>query len=112
MLIEKGEIFYMQIIYRFILMLLLLIIVLPGVYSVERQNEIIKIAIMDFQQRGDATENEVEVLSEYIRSKIVETGVFEVIERSQLKNLMSESAVQGTGLTSLSSEPGTSILLI
>ena len=80
----------MQIVYRFVLMLLLLIIVLPGAYSDERQNEIIKIAIMDFQQRGDATENEVEVLSEYIRSKIVETGVFEVIERSQLKNLMSE----------------------
>ena len=92
----------MQIIYRFILLLLMIFILLPGIFSDENQNEIIKIAITDFQQRGDATENEVEVLSEYIRSKIVETGVFEVIERSQLKNLISESAIQGTGLTSAS----------
>lgn len=58
---------------------------MPGVFSDENQNEKIKIAITDFQQRGDATKDEVEVLSEFIRSKIVETGVFNVASAITMK---------------------------
>ena len=58
----------------------------------------IKIAIMKFQLRGDATEKEVEVFSEFIRSKIEETKVFSVIERGQVDDLLEEHSIQLSGI--------------
>ncbi|MEA1911997.1 MAG: CsgG/HfaB family protein [Spirochaetota bacterium] len=87
-----------QIIFVFTVFIFFISVIVSGA----QENSKVKIAIMDFQKRGEATENEVDALSEVIRSTIGETSVFEVVERSQLNKLLSESKFQKTGLTDTS----------
>lgn len=93
----------MSLSYRFIkLLFAILLIFLPLLETAAQDSSRIKIAIMDFQKRGEATDNEVDALSEVIRSTIGETSVFEVVERSQLNKLLAESKFQMSGITDTS----------
>ncbi len=77
---------------------LILVFCVSSLFAETAEEGKIKIAIMKFQLRGDATEKEVEVFSEFIRSKIEETKVFSVIERGQVDDLLEEHSIQLSGI--------------
>lgn len=63
-----------------------------------QSGELPVIAVMDFENKGlDSTE--VEVINDYVSSALVQTGVYDVIDRSQRNNLLEEIEFSYTGIS-------------
>ena len=58
----------------------------------------IRIAIMDFAPKGGISEFENETISESIRSEIIQSSFFEVVERSQINKILKEKELKLTGI--------------
>lgn len=59
-----------------------------------RSGEKIRIAIMDFAPKGEMDQKRASAFSEIVRSQIIESQYFEVVERNQLETLLKEAEIQ------------------
>lgn len=57
------------------------------------------VAVMDFQAIN-APASEASVLSEFVRSAVIQSGVYTVVDKKNMDKLLSEQAFQQTGCTS------------
>jgi hypothetical protein len=58
------------------------------------------IAVIDFETRGAVSRDEAGTLTDRLRSYLVNTGEFNVVERGQMESLLQEQGFQQTGCTS------------
>lgn len=77
-----------------VFVLLIFFSALPQCFSSER----LRIAVLDLLPREGVTTSEAEVISEIIRTEIIKTASFEVIEKKQMDKLFKETGFQLTGL--------------
>lgn len=64
-----------------------------------------KVAIMDFSATG-VSEDDAIIITEIFRSKIITSGVFDVLERKNLKDIFAESALSLSGFMAKPAELG------
>lgn len=80
---------------KLLLLVLILLFSFLCCYSAEN-----KIAVFDLHAKTDAiSKDEILTLSDYIRSSFIQTGIYEVITRNQLKEIIDEYKFQMTGLS-------------
>ena len=61
----------------------------------------IRVAVMDFQAKG-VSKNIANNVSELLRTELINTGVYVIVERSQMDNILSEQGFQKSGCTEVS----------
>lgn len=75
------------------------IIILLGVFSLCFSEQKRNIAVIDIEGNG-ITDNEALVLTEKLRGELFNTGVFNLLERGQMDEILKEQGFQQTGCTS------------
>lgn len=65
-----------------------------------QSNNLKTLAVLDFDSRGAITAGEAGTLAERLRSYLVHTGEFIVVERGKMANILQEQGFQQTGCTS------------
>lgn len=78
---------------------LIILTLLSVVFGQETSTKQATVAILDFDARG-ITEQEVQTLSERLRTEIGNTGAIRLIERKALEKILAEQGLQQSGCTS------------
>lgn len=60
----------------------------------------INIAVVDFEPRGGLSADEILTLSDRFRNELIATGKYNVLERNQMKDILTEQGFQQTGVCS------------
>lgn len=74
-------------------------ILIPVIPLFSQQDKKIRIAVLDLQAEG-ISESEAKTLTSRLRSKLVSTNVFEVLEREQMDAVLQEQGFQQSGCVS------------
>jgi TolB-like protein len=82
------------------LLAVLFVVILPAALLVAKEEKM-TIAIMDFVSK-DMGKEEASKVSEIIRTQMVSSGLFIVIERAQMDKILKEQSFQQTGCTDVS----------
>ncbi|RKX84753.1 MAG: hypothetical protein DRP70_12700 [Spirochaetes bacterium] len=77
---------------------LLLLMVFSSTFSIDAQEETgrIRIAFMGLEPRNGY--EQVEIVTDYLRTEIIKTGTFEIVERTEIDKIISEMNFQSSGL--------------
>ena len=77
---------------------MLLLIIIPGIILSQNSNEV-RIAVLDFGTSGGLSDMEAVTLTNRLRSMLVKTNAFVVLERGKMDEILSEQGFQQTGCT-------------
>ena len=64
------------------------------VFAAEKSN----VAVLDFSGKS-VSQEEADIITEYFRSELTKTGIFYVMDRSNIKRILEEQAIQSSGIT-------------
>ena len=78
---------------------LLIMLLMAFAMAATAQNKKMKIAVMDFKAGVGVNANEVEGLSDMLINTMYESGKFNIVERSQINQVLKEQKFQGSELT-------------
>ncbi len=85
--------------FKKIIYLLILFLIIPGILMAKKEKkEKPRIAIMDLEAKG-VTKNDAEAVADFLRTDLVNTGKFTVIERDRIKDILKEQEMALSGLT-------------
>jgi hypothetical protein len=79
-------------------LLILLFIIIPSIILSQINNDI-RIAVLDFGTSGGLSDMEAVTLTNRLRSMLVKTNAFVVLERGKMDEILSEQGFQQTGCT-------------
>lgn len=78
---------------------LIIMLLMAFAMAATAQNKKMKIAVMDFKAGVGVNANEVEGLSDMLINTMYESGKFNIVERSQINQVLKEQKFQGSELT-------------
>src|SRR5208337_4437438 len=83
------------------LFMLVLLIIPLSVFADDKpvKTEKMRLAVMDLTAKGKMSKVTAAAISDLLRSDIVDTGRFVVVERSQMESIFKEQGLQMTGCT-------------
>ncbi len=64
------------------------------VFAAEKSN----VAVLDFSGKS-VSQEEADIITEYFRSELTKTGIFYVMDRSNIKRILEEQVIQSSGIT-------------
>ncbi|MBN1899326.1 MAG: hypothetical protein JW827_11160 [Spirochaetes bacterium] len=79
------------------LWVILFCLILP--LSLLMAEDLPRVAVLDMEAKGDITQEEAEAVSDFLRTDLVETEKFTVIERSRIQDILKEQQLSLTGIT-------------
>ena len=80
-------------------LLMLFLIFISSVIFAQNNNDVIRIAVLDFSTSGGLSKMEAVTLTNRLRSMLVKTNAFVVLERGKVKEILIEQGFQQLGCT-------------
>lgn len=70
-------------------------------FSIAQVQDKINIAVIDLDSRGGLSESEIGILTDRLRSMLVRTNAFDVVDRGLMQDILKEQGFQISGCTSM-----------
>jgi hypothetical protein len=94
--VRKDKFFFMKKFFQCLIYLLTILLINEISFGQDKKN----IAVIDLSTRGGLSQSEVGVLTDRLRSMLVSTNVFNVVERGKMEAILQEVGFQQSGCTS------------